>query len=85
MVLAVPRSAIHPLVIQFPVVLVPWPQRTPHCKIQSEPIYSAEALLAHPLVRKYGIGYILDKLPKTPDSASGCPQPSGEPMGQLCR
>ena len=85
MVFAIPRSAIRSLIIQFPVVLVPWPQRTHHCKVQSEPIYSVDALLAHPFARKYGLGDILDKLPKTPDSVSGCPVAHEMAMEQPCR
>ena len=55
------------------------------CKVQSEPIYSVDALLAHPFARKYGLGDILDKLPKTPDSVSGCPAAHETVVEQPCR
>ena len=67
------RADIRPRVIRFPIVLVPLPQQTtPHTN-QSEPIHSLESLLAHPLVRKHGLGYIRDMLPKTNGKGmSGC-------------
>ncbi len=37
---------------------------------QSEPIYSVEELLAHPFVRKYGLGGIADMLLENSDNGS---------------
>lgn len=72
--------------IRFPIVLAEYtPCGTNEPLIQSEPIHSIEELLAHPLVDKYGIDYILDTLRRNRDSESVDPAEVGIPAGRVYR
>ena len=71
-------------IIRFPIVLVEYtPCGTSEPAIQSEPIYLVEALLAHPLVRKYGTGCISHILRGSPDSKPECPADMVIPAGRV--
>src|SRR5664279_4298740 len=78
------ETIIDPYVLRFPIVLVEYtPCGTSEPAIQSEPIHSVEELLAHSLVRKYGLGYIADMLPESPGNGSECQFALGIPAGRI--
>jgi hypothetical protein len=71
-------------VLRFPIVLVEYtPCGTSEPANQSEPIYSVEELLAHPFVRKYGLGGIADMLPESPGNGSECQFALEIPAGRI--
>jgi hypothetical protein len=63
----VSRATARPVPAGFPAVLVPLPQQMAQSTIQPEEVHSAEELLSHPLVRKYGLDCILSTLPEMND------------------